>query len=77
MTRSTRRWPAGRRPIEQLLAVEEEILVELLQVDRARATRLVTTLGILERVMNLGENRIGMRILWLAHSPAVPRFPHS
>ena len=31
----------------------------------------------LERVMNLGENRIGMRILRLARSPAVPRFPHS
>jgi len=31
----------------------------------------------LERVMNLGENRIGMRILWLARSPTVPRFPHS
>jgi hypothetical protein len=27
--------------------------------------------------MNLGENRIGMRILQLARSPAVPRFPHS
>ena len=32
---------------------------------------------LLERVMNLGENRIGMRILRLACSPAVPRFPHS
>jgi hypothetical protein len=32
---------------------------------------------VLERVMNLGENRIGMRILRLARSPAVPRFPHS
>jgi LD-carboxypeptidase N-terminal domain len=31
----------------------------------------------LERVMNLGENRIGKRILRLARSPAVPRFPHS
>jgi uncharacterized protein (DUF305 family) len=31
----------------------------------------------LERVMNLGENRIGMRIRRLAWSPAVPRFPHS
>ena len=31
----------------------------------------------LERVMNLGENRIGMRILRLARSPAVLRFPHS
>ena len=30
----------------------------------------------IERVMNLGENRIGMRILRLARSPAVPRFPH-
>jgi hypothetical protein len=27
--------------------------------------------------MNLGENRIGKRILRLARSPAVPRFPHS
>jgi hypothetical protein len=27
--------------------------------------------------MNLGENRIGMRIRRLAWSPAVPRFPHS
>ena len=32
--------------------------------------------GQLERVMNLGENRIGMRILRLARSPAVARFPH-
>jgi hypothetical protein len=32
--------------------------------------------ALLERVMNLGENRIGMRILRLARSPAVPRFPH-
>jgi hypothetical protein len=31
----------------------------------------------LERVMNLGENRIGMRIHRLAWCPAVPRFPHS
>jgi hypothetical protein len=27
--------------------------------------------------MNLGGNRIGMRILQLARSPAVPRFPHT
>ena len=31
----------------------------------------------LERVMNLNENRIGIRILRLARSLAVPRFPHS
>src|SRR5829696_5348171 len=31
----------------------------------------------LRGVMNLGENRIGMRIRRLAWSPAVPRFPHS
>ena len=31
----------------------------------------------LERVMNLGEKRIGMRILRFARSLAVPRFPHS
>ena len=31
----------------------------------------------LERVMNLGQNRIGMSILRLARSPTVPRFPHS
>jgi hypothetical protein len=31
----------------------------------------------LERVMNLGENRMGTRILRLTRSPAIPRFPHS
>ncbi len=36
-----------------------------------------STVRRLERVMNLGENRIGKRILRLARSPAVPRFPHS
>ncbi len=32
---------------------------------------------VLERVMNLGENRIGMRVIWLTRFPAVARFPHS
>ena len=31
----------------------------------------------LERVMNLGEHRIGMQFLQVVRSPAVPRFPHS
>jgi hypothetical protein len=38
---------------------------------------VIAAAGFLERVMNLGENRIGKRILRLARSPAVPRFPHS
>ena len=38
---------------------------------------IIMTNFLLERVMNLGENRIGMRIRRLAWSPAVPRFPHS
>jgi hypothetical protein len=31
---------------------------------------------LLERVMNLGGNRMGMRILRLAQFLATPRFPH-
>jgi hypothetical protein len=54
---------------ESGLITKDHIVVDLRGADLTDAH--------LERVMNLGENRIGMRILWLARSPAVPRFPHS
>jgi hypothetical protein len=56
---------------------EDPVLISRAQISAfAQKLRAVAKRG-LERVMNLGENRIGMRILRLARSPAVPRFPHS
>src|SRR5215210_8730011 len=46
-------------------------------VNKEYGARTIHGFERLERVMNLGENRIGMRILRLAQYPADPRFPHS
>ena len=56
------------------------LVIQLLRRASARRWGIIAAMSLivlLERVMNWGENRIGMRILRSARSPAVLCFPHS